>query len=501
MGIADPQFQCARRGFIIGNAPGTPQGFGSITGITLTAGGQSLSGYNLATITKPAPANISGNLWSDSNGNGILDNGETNIVGASLTLTGTDISGNAVNLTTTSTANGFTFSNVAAANGSGYTITAPVIPGLVPGTFAVGTAGGTPNAISNSISGVKLLGTNVTGYNFPFITASVNTATPVAPPVNTAVSQGGTTGGNVLNGATTVNTLFDYSGGFANATLAKNGTAAIVNGNQLQLDDNVTGFSAGSAYYSSPVNVTKFASQFTFTLAPGNTADGMTFIMQNSGATALGQTAGFLGSAGIGKSVAVKFDVYDNSGEGPSSTGLYTNGAAPTNVNSVDLRPSNIDLHSGDPMQVNMTYDGSTLVVTIRDTINGNSNTQNYPVNIPAIVGGNNAFVGFTGANGGLNSQPTVTAWTFSNTQGTVRHHRQGRSEGAASKKECRSHRRPGTATVSCGKFLARRQRQLHLYASARLRWHRHLYLRLRQHHHPSLRQRRDHRHDQGQEG
>jgi len=33
---------------------------------------------------------------------------------------------------------------------------------------------------------------------------------------------------------------------------------------------------------------------------------------------------------GIATSVAVKFDLYDNSGEGTNSTGIYVNGASPT---------------------------------------------------------------------------------------------------------------------------------------------------------------------------
>src|SRR5262249_58954743 len=105
---------------------------------------------------------------------------------------------------------------------------------------------------------------------------------------------------------------------------------------------------------------------------------------------------------GIGKSVAVKFDLYNNQGEGVDSTGLYTNGAAPTNLGSIDLTPTGLNLHSGDVFQVNMTYDGATLSVTIKDTQTNTSATQNYTINIPTTVGGTTAFVGFTGGTGGL---------------------------------------------------------------------------------------------------
>ena len=35
--------------------------------------------------------------------------------------------------------------------------------------------------------------------------------------------------------------------------------------------------------------------------------------------------------------MAVKFDLYSNQGEGNDSTGLFTDGAAPTNVGSINL--------------------------------------------------------------------------------------------------------------------------------------------------------------------
>ena len=66
--------------------------------------------------------------------------------------------------------------------------------------------------------------------------------------------------------------------------------------------------------------------QFTFQLS-NPAADGITFTIQNNGPTALGGDGGALGYAGIPNSVAIKFDLYNNAGEGPNSTGLYINGA------------------------------------------------------------------------------------------------------------------------------------------------------------------------------
>ncbi len=68
----------------------------------------------------------------------------------------------------------------------------------------------------------------------------------------------------------------------------------------------------------------------------------------------------------ITNSIAIKFDLHSNDGEGTSSTGLYINGAAPTTP-SINLLPDNIDLHSGHTFHVALVYDGSTLTLTITD--------------------------------------------------------------------------------------------------------------------------------------
>ena len=76
--------------------------------------------------------------------------------------------------------------------------------------------------------------------------------------------------------------------------------------------------------------------------------------------------------------MAVKFDLYSNAGEGSDSTGLYTNGASPT-IPSEDMTSSGVNLHSGDVMNVHMSYDGTTLTWTITDPTAGTSFTTSAP--------------------------------------------------------------------------------------------------------------------------
>jgi len=159
--------------------------------------------------------------------------------------------------------------------------------------------------------------------------------------------------------------------------------------------------------------VQKFTTDFNFQL-PTSSADGFTFAIQNAakGMNAIGGNGSYLGYGGIGTSVAVKFDLYSNSGEGADSTGVYTNGAVPT-LPSVDMTGSGLDLHSGNIMKAHITYDGSTLTVTITDTVTNETFTTSAAVNIPSIVGDSTAYVGFTGGTGGLTATQNILAWTY----------------------------------------------------------------------------------------
>ena len=165
---------------------------------------------------------------------------------------------------------------------------------------------------------------------------------------------------------------------------------------------------------SATVNVGTFTNDFVFQLT-NPVADGMTFTIQGVGPTALGQAGGTLGYGGFGKitsSVAVKFDLYNNAGEGPNSTGLYTNGADPT-VPAITLG-GGVDLHSGHVFKAHMTYDGTTLTMTITDqTTPANTFTTSWPINIPATVGGSTAYAGFTAGTGGGTATQEILTWTY----------------------------------------------------------------------------------------
>ncbi len=202
-----------------------------------------------------------------------------------------------------------------------------------------------------------------------------------------------------------------FDGGFNAVGLTTNGSVTLL-GSALQLTSGSPN-DAGSAFYSTPLNIQRFTSDFTFHLV-NPVADGFTFIIQNGGAKALGGIGGYLGYGGIPKSVAIKFDLFSNDGEGSDSTGVYVNGAPPT-VPDLDLTGTGINLHSGDFFAAHVTYDGTSLVLALTDTVTGAVWSHSQAIDIPSVIGSDTALVGFTGATGGLTSTQQILNWNFTN--------------------------------------------------------------------------------------
>ncbi len=209
------------------------------------------------------------------------------------------------------------------------------------------------------------------------------------------------------NGTTPIN----FGLGFSNPGCMKFNGSTKLDDSRLQLTDG-GGNEAGSAFCTNQVDVRGFTTDFTFQLSDAN-ADGIAFVIQNSpsGSSALGAAGQGLGWQGITNSVMIKFDLYNNNGEGDDSTGIFTTGIPTTPA--IDLTSSGIDLHSGDTMAVHITYDGTNIVMTITDAVANATFTHTWPFNIPNAVGGNLAYAGFTGGTGGETASQKIESWTF----------------------------------------------------------------------------------------
>ena len=90
-----------------------------ITKVVLQNNAQ-LIGYNFGELQA---SSIAGNVYVDTNNNGVFETGEIGIGGVTVTLTGTDVNGGAVSQSTQTAPDGsYKFSQLAASNTTGYTI-------------------------------------------------------------------------------------------------------------------------------------------------------------------------------------------------------------------------------------------------------------------------------------------------------------------------------------------------------------------------------------------
>jgi hypothetical protein len=171
---------------------------------------------------------------------------------------------------------------------------------------------------------------------------------------------------------------------------------------------------ASSSFDAIPIGTGPFTTTFTLKDVPNNgAADSLCFVIQNDprGTAALGGGGGSGGYEGIINSICIKFDLYTH-GSHNSSTGLFTGGQNPAGDATKDVPLAPIDLRTGDPIQVTLTYDGATLTETVKDTITNQILIHTYSLNLGQVIGGNTAYVGFTGATGGENATQDVLSWS-----------------------------------------------------------------------------------------
>ncbi|HEY8714512.1 MAG TPA: choice-of-anchor D domain-containing protein [Candidatus Acidoferrum sp.] len=308
---------------------------------------------------------------------------------------------------------------------------APTLTGISPNSAFQGATN-----VAVTLTGTNFQNNPTCNFDADFggTTSTCTFVSPTQINVNLSVAANAVLGGHnvfvtnpdgqsatLINGFTVTEDLGNtvkLGAGFTTGALVMNGNAQL-SGSMLEITDgNQTERSA--AWYATPVNVQSFVTDFTFQITPGTTADGFTFALQNNSTAALGWNGGSLGYGPvqvgdpplIPNSIAVKFDLFDNVGEGTNSTGLYLNGDSPL-LPAIDLTASGIDLHSGDTFEARLTYDGANLAMTLTDTVTNAVFSTSWPVDIPTIVGGTTAYAGFTGGTGGLSAVQNVLTWTL----------------------------------------------------------------------------------------
>ncbi len=214
---------------------------------------------------------------------------------------------------------------------------------------------------------------------------------------------------------------------------------AVRKGSQIQLTDVLNNLEVGTAWWGCPVKIkagfsTAFSFQFSSSSGFGN---GLCFVLQNQNAHAsdgYNQTYGTgqlhvtggptimgnfqtgmgygasrkgVGFAGIYSSMAIAFDLFT----AVNSVGLYTGGALP---NGAQVPITGVSLTSGHPIDVALTYDGTTLSITLKDTATAATFSHSWVIDIAGAIGQDTAYAGFTAGTEGQGQWANMLVSRFS---------------------------------------------------------------------------------------
>jgi len=199
-------------------------------------------------------------------------------------------------------------------------------------------------------------------------------------------------------------TGFTLNGDAVGVPTISNGVLTLTNG---------LGSESRSTFYTTAQTISRFTAQFTYQDVNGG-ADGAAFVIQNSpsGVNAVGVGGSSFGYGQLTQSVGVLLSIFSPS----QGTGLGTNGSTPGSTPPSSFGPTGgVALAGGDPIQINLSYDGATLTETLRDLSSTATFTTSYAVNIAAFTGSDTAFVGFTGGTGALTATQRISNVSFTN--------------------------------------------------------------------------------------
>ena len=197
--------------------------------------------------------------------------------------------------------------------------------------------------------------------------------------------------------------------GFGSASPTSNGQLLMTDSQQNE---------ARSVFYNTPVPFDHFTTHFTYRADPGSSADGLTFALQEGGATDVGDVGGSIGYQNMnGNHAGVGFEIY----YGYYAVYSGDNAIATTNNNNIGNpnSPQFIDLTNNDTYDFTITYDGTNLATTIVDENNSsNSFNESDPIDLNAVLGAHTAYVGFTAGTGSSVSTQRISNWDYSGTDG-----------------------------------------------------------------------------------
>ncbi|HEY3913344.1 MAG TPA: LamG-like jellyroll fold domain-containing protein, partial [Verrucomicrobiae bacterium] len=276
----------------------------------------------------------------------------------------------------------------------------------------------------------RLNGTNIPGATAnPLVLTNAGLATAgsydlivsdsgIVPPVTSSVV------------SVTIVPFLTFNGNGTTWTAQGSTAANIWQGTNIAQLTPLSAVQSNSIFYDFPVNAGIFQATFTYqvTAVPtGSTGpgEGATFCLQNDprGAAAIGYSSSALGVGTVSNALAnptitpsVEFEMSCGASTSSTTTGvsLDTDGAIGPFLDTTPLAVGNRTT-PGDPINVSISYLGGLAFISLADTNAGTAFSFWTNINIPAVLGSTNAYVGFTASTGAPYAAQQVSDFTYKN--------------------------------------------------------------------------------------
>lgn len=212
----------------------------------------------------------------------------------------------------------------------------------------------------------------------------------------------------------------NYPNFFSKPRLRTVGDATTASG-ALRLTPSVL-WNVGAAWFEEKQTVVNgFSTFFRFRMADllSTGADGLSFVIQNQGLSAIGDAGDGMGYRGIANSVAIEFDGWDNgiaAGDyNANHVAIHSAGTAPNAPTAATLIKYNTgipNLEDGALHEVRVDYTPGLMEVYLDNMA---VPVISAAMNLDALLNldAGQAYVGFVGATGGAATRHDITSWYF----------------------------------------------------------------------------------------
>ncbi|MEL7356414.1 MAG: SBBP repeat-containing protein [Cyanobacteria bacterium J06560_6] len=198
--------------------------------------------------------------------------------------------------------------------------------------------------------------------------------------------------------------------------------------NILRLVDSATPFESGNALIRSPFDLfgpngeaISFSTNFQFQITdPGGItdedgagADGITFLL--SPTANVGSSGAGIGYEGLQNTVAIEFDTYNN-GARDNNNGNHVGLAVNGDTSAIAQTAVTPRFNNGEVWNAWIEYDGESQQIQVwasLSTERPDTPLLSEQIDIPAIVGSDEFFVGFTSATGAAFGVHDILSWNF----------------------------------------------------------------------------------------